>query len=265
MTKPVTTITFSERKQAGEKIAMLTAYDFPTAQLIESSPIDAILVGDSVGMAVMGDRDTLSVTMDTMVHHTKMVTRAIHTKLVVADLPFLSYQITAEEALQNAGRLVAEASAHCVKLEGSAAQFGPAIEMILRAGIPVMGHIGLTPQSVHKFGGYRIQGRKDEDRKRLMEEAKGLQDIGCFAIVLECMPPDLAAEITQSLQIPTIGLGAGDQCDGQVLVLHDILGWGQTRFCKSFANVKDSMAQAFNDYATEVKNGTFPAEEHTYS
>lgn len=261
----VTTVTFQDRKRAGEKIAMLTAYDYPTARLMdESGAIDAILVGDSVGMAVMGRRDTLSVTMDTMVHHTEMVSRAVKRALIIADLPFLSYQLNAEEALRNAGRLVAQAGAHCVKLEGSAQKFGDAIRMILNAGIPVMGHIGLTPQSVHQFGGYKIQGRDEAGRQRLKQEALGLQDAGCFAVVLECMPPDLAAEITQSLTIPTIGIGAGAGCDGQVLVLHDMLGWGATKFTKQFGDVRGVMAQAFLDYAREVKAAEFPAVEHTY-
>jgi len=261
----VTTVTFQERKRAGEKIAMLTAYDYPTARLIDEAGVDAILVGDSLGMALMGRSDTLGVTMDDMVHHTRMVTRAVSRCLVVADLPFLSYQVNPEEALRNAGRLVAEGGAQAVKLEGGTDKYGAAIATILRAGVPVMGHIGLTPQSVHQFGGYKVQGRNEEARARLKAEALGLQEIGCFAVVLECMPPTLAAEISASLSIPTIGIGAGPDCDGQVLVLHDMLGWGETRFTRTFADVRGVMKQAFTDYATEVRSGSFPAKEHTYS
>ena len=261
---PVTTRTLQKRKQAGEKITMLTAYDFPTARLLDEAGIDIVLVGDSLGMAVMGHHDTLGVTMDQMVHHTRMVTRAVDNAFVVADMPFLSYQTNPEDALRNAGRLVGAACARAVKLEGPTGSFGEAIEAILRAGIPVMGHIGLTPQSVHRFGGYRVQGRSAEDRERLKEEALGLQEIGCFAVVLECMPAGLAAEITESLEIPTIGIGAGAQCDGQVLVVHDMLGWGQTRFARTFTDVRAAMANAFEDYIREVKAGSFPAEEHTY-
>lgn len=265
MASRVTTLTFRERKRAGEKIAVLTAYDYPTAKLMDESSVDAILVGDSLGMAIMGYSDTLQVTMDDMAHHTGMVARAVERALVIADMPFLSYQVNAEEALRNAGRLVGQAGAHAVKLEGSADKFSDAIRAILRAGIPVMGHIGLTPQSVHQFGGYRVQGRDAESRARLKKEAAGLQEIGCFSIVLECVPADLATEITQSLSIPTIGIGAGPDCDGQVLVLHDILGWGGTRFSKTYADVRSEMARAFEAYAQEVKSGAFPEEIHTYS
>lgn len=261
----VTTLALQKRKREGAKIAMITAYDFPTAQLIDECGMDVILVGDSVGMAVMGMDDTLGVTMDVMVHHTKMVSHGARRAMIVADMPFLSYQVNAEEALRNAGRLVAEGGAQAVKVEGSMKKFGPAIEMILRAGIPVMGHIGLTPQSVHQLGGYRVQGRTEEDRERLKEEALGLQEAGCFAIVLECMPPDLAAEITQALEIPTIGIGAGPQCDGQVLVLHDMLGWGHTKFTKTFGNVRGALEAAVTAYVDEVKGASFPAQEHTFA
>lgn len=261
---PVTTLTFQDRKRRGEKIAMLTAYDFPTAQLLDAAGVDAILVGDSVGMAVMGYHDTLSVTMDDMVHHTRMVSRAVEHAFVIADMPFLSYQINSEEALRNAGRLVSEAGAKAVKLEGSAEKFGDAIRNILNAGVPVMGHLGLTPQSVHKLGGYRVQGRTESDRQRLREEALALEAAGCFALVLECIPPDLAANITASLSIPTIGIGAGVDCDGQVLVLHDMLGWGQTRFTKTFGDIRGAISCAVADYTREVREGTFPATEHTY-
>ncbi len=261
----VTTVTFQQRKKAGEKITVLTAYDYPSAKLVDEAGVDAILVGDSLGMAIMGKRDTLSVTVEDILHHTRMVTRAVERCFVIADMPFLSYQVNHEEALRNAGRLVAEGGAQAVKLEGGADKYGDAITTILKAGIPVMGHIGLTPQSVHQFGGYKIQGRDEAGRERLLREAKGLQDIGCFSIVLECMPPGLAKEITESLSIPTIGIGAGADCDGQVLVMHDMLGWGGTRFTKTFGDARGTMKKAFEDYVTEVRSGTFPAVEHTYS
>jgi len=261
----VTTVTFQQRKKAGDKITVLTAYDYPSAKIMDEAGVDAILVGDSMGMAIMGKRDTLGVTVDDILHHTRMVTRAVERCFVIADMPFLSYQVNHEEALRNAGRLVAEGGAQAVKLEGGPDKYGDAITTILKAGVPVMGHIGLTPQSVHQFGGYKIQGRDEAGRERLLREAKGLEELGCFAIVLECMPPGLAQEITQSIGIPTIGIGAGPDCDGQVLVMHDMLGWGATRFTKTFGDVQGAMKQAFGDYVTEVRAGTFPAAEHTYS
>lgn len=264
MSSRITIATFRERKQSGEKIAVLTAYDYPSAILQDEAGVDAILVGDSLGMAVMGGKDTLSVTMDDMLHHTRMVARAAQRAMVIADMPFLSYQICPEEALRNAGRFIAEAGAQAVKLEGPGGRFGAAIELILRAGIPVMGHIGLTPQSVHQMGGYKVQGRDAAARERLKQEALGLQELGCFSIVLECIPADLAAEITASLQIPTIGIGAGAGCDGQVLVMHDMLGWGKARFTKTFADARALMLQAFKEYAEEVKSGAFPTEAQTY-
>ena len=184
--------------------------------------------------------------------------------LVVADMPFLSYQVSPEEALRNAGRLIVEGGARAVKLEGPVDKFGSSIGAILRAGIPLMGHIGLTPQSVHQMGGYKVQGRSPEGRARLKDEARGLEEAGCFAIVLECVPADLSAEITEMLSIPTIGIGAGAVCDGQVLVLHDILGWGKTRFTKTFGDVRGLMLQACRDYASAVRGGSFPGPEHEF-
>ncbi len=260
----VTCASLQARKEAGEKITLLTAYDYPTAKLIDESEIDAILVGDSVGMAVMGRADTLSVTIGDMVRHTRMVSRAAQRALVISDMPFLSYQVSTEEAVRNAGRLIAEGGAHAVKLEGPATQFGAVIAALLRAGIPVMGHAGLTPQSIHKFGGFKVQGRGSAGRASVLEGARGLEEAGCFAVVLECIPADLAGEITQTLSIPTIGIGAGPACDGQVLVLHDILGWGATRFSKTFHDVRGGIAQAIDAYTREVRQGDFPAKEHCY-
>lgn len=260
----VTAVSLKTRKEAGEKIVVLTAYDYPTAQILDECGVDVILVGDSGGMVVMGRPNTLSVTVDEMVHHTRMVSSAVHNALVLADMPFLSYQVSPEEAVRNAGRLVAEGGAHGVKLEGPADKFGDAIEAILRAGIPVMGHIGLTPQSVHQIGGYKVQGRSQECRDRLKHEAEGLERAGCFSLVIECVPSDLASEITAMVSIPTIGIGAGPGCDGQVMVLHDILGWGKTKFSKTYGDVRSLISQACASYASEVRAGVFPAEEHTY-
>lgn len=260
----VTAVSLKSRKEAGEKIAVLTAYDFPTAQLLDECDIDVILVGDSCATALMGHKDTLSMTMDAMIHHTAMVSAATKNALVVGDMPFLSYQVSPEEAVRNAGRFIAEGRAQAVKLEGSVDRVGQAIQKILNAGIPVMGHIGLIPQSVHQIGGYKVQGRGDASRQSLLRQAKELEEIGCFAIVLECVMPKVAEEITASLTIPTIGIGAGAACDGQVLVMHDMLGWGRTKFAKCFGDVKALMEEAFKSYIAEVKSGTYPAKEHEY-
>ena len=261
----VRTTTLRKRKEDGEKITVLTAYDYPTAKLMDEAGLDVLLVGDSVGMVVQGYPDTLGVTMDMMVYHITMVSRAAEQAMVVGDMPFLSYQVSAEDAVRNAGRFVSEGGAHAVKLEGSADKFGTAIRAILDAGIPVMGHIGLTPQSINQIGGYKVQGRDPQARERLKEEALGLEAIGCFAVVLELVQADLAGEITASLTIPTIGIGSGAGCDGQVLVMHDILGLGMyTKFSKVFGDVKSVMEKAFRDYVREVKEGTFPDSEHEH-
>ncbi len=261
----ITATSLQRSKQDGEKIAVLTAYDHPFGMIVDEAGVDAVLVGDSCGNVVMGRRDTLSVTMDEMVHHVRMVATGVKRALVIADMPFLSYQVSPEDAVRNAGRFVTEAGAQAVKLEGPADKFGQSMRAILNTGIPLMGHIGLTPQSVHQIGGYKVQGKSAESRKRLKDEARSLEALGCFAVVLECIPWDLAAEITQMLRVPTIGIGAGAGCDGQVLVLHDILGWGSTRFTKTFADVRAIARQACTDYVNEVKSGVFPAEEHQYS
>ncbi len=261
----IRTTSLRGRKEKGEKIAMLTAYDHPTAKLMDEAGVDVILVGDSVGTAVAGFEDTLKVTMDQMVYHTRIVSAAVDHALVVGDMPFLSYQVSPEEALLNAGRFVAEGGAQAVKLEGPVDKFGDSIAAILRAGIPVMGHIGLTPQSIHQIGGYRVQGREDEAKERLKEEALGLERAGCFAIVLELVQADVAKEITEALSIPTIGIGAGPDCDGQVLVMHDMLGFGPERkFVKVFGNAREVMSQAFESYVREVKDQSFPTEEQTH-
>lgn len=261
----VRTTTLLERKRAGEKITALTAYDYPTAKLLDECGVDLVLVGDSCANNVMGLPDTLSITMDDMVHHVKMVSRAVERALVVADMPFLSYQVDPEDALRNAGRFVAEAGAHAVKLEGPADKFGDAIRAILNAGIPVMGHIGFTPQSIHQIGGYKVQGRGREAGQRLKQEALGLQDVGCFALVLELIQADVAVEITETVTIPTIGIGSGPGCDGQVLIVHDILGFTPPRsYFKVFGDAKAVMRSAFERYIREVKEGVFPGKEHSH-
>ncbi len=255
---------FVAKKAAGEKLALLTAYDFPFALIIDEAGIDAILVGDSCAMTVMGRETTLGITVDELLHHTKTVAAGASNCLVIADLPFMSYQISPEEAVRNAGRFVAEGGAHCVKLEGPPRRIGRAIHAILDADIPVMGHLGLTPQSIHQFGGFKVQGRDKAAREQMKLDALELEKIGCFGVVLECVPPDLAQEISASLSIPVIGIGAGSGCDGQILVIYDILGWGKTRFSKTFADVRGLLSSAVGDYIREVKSETFPAKEHEY-
>ncbi len=262
----VRTTTLLKRKQEGEKITVLTAYDYPSARIMDACGMDVLMVGDSLGNNVMGLPDTLGVTMEHMLHHTAMVSRAAESALVVGDMPFMSYQVNPDEAVRNAGRFIAEAGAHAVKLEGPASRFGETIRRIIGTGIPVMGHIGLTPQSVHQIGGYKVQGRGEEAAARLKEEAMGLQEIGCFAIVLELVTVDVAAEISSMLSIPTIGIGSGAGCDGQVLIMHDILGFNeQRRFFKIFGNAREVYEQAFRAYIEEVKAGRFPAEEHGHT
>lgn len=261
----ITTLNFLEKKQKHEKLVLLTAYDYLIAQIEDEAGVDGILVGDSVGMTLMGRDTTLGVTVDMMVYHTSMVSRAVKRALIISDMPFLSYQISAEEAVRNAGRLVAEGGAQAVKLEGPVSKFGPAIRKILDAGIPVMGHIGLTPQSILELGGYKVQGRTEKCRERLKREAKELAEIGCFALVLECIPSDLAKEITESIEIPTIGIGAGRDCDGQILVCYDILGWGKARFAKTYVDARSEISKAITQFINEVHSGQYPEDKHSYT
>lgn len=261
-----TVVTFKEAKQKGEKLTMLTAYDYSMAKIMDGAGINGILVGDSVAMVCLGHKDTLSVTMEEMLHHTKAVVRGVENALVVGDMPFMSYQVSVEEAVRNAGRFIKEAGAAAVKLEGGASVC-PQIEAIVRAQIPVMGHIGLTPQSTNLLGGFKVQGKDEETAKKLMEEAKLLEASGAFAIVLECVPAALAEVITASVSIPTIGIGAGAGCDGQILVYQDMLGLFSDftpKFVKHFANLKEVVEKAFRDYISEVNNGSFPATEHSF-
>lgn len=249
-------------KAEGKRFAMLTAYDFPTARILDEAGIPVLLVGDSVANNVLGYENTLPVTMEEMLHHTRAVVRGARAAMVVGDMPFLSYQVSAEEGVRNAGRFLKEGGAHAVKIEG------PQVELtqrLVELGIPVMAHVGLTPQSVHGMGGYRVQGR-GEDSARLLEEAQALQKAGSFAIVVEGVPSDLGAEITRTLQIPTIGIGAGPGTDAQVLVVHDLLGLSERlpRFAKAYADLRREIGDAARAFAGEVEDGTFPDESHAY-
>lgn len=264
--KKVTTNTFRLKKQRGEVITMLTAYDYATALAVDLAGIDSILVGDSLGMVVLGYENTLPVTMDEMIHHCKAVARGANYALLTGDMPFMSYQASVEEAVRNAGRFLQESGMDSVKLEGGRERRA-AVEAIVSAGIPVMGHIGLTPQSVHQFGGFRAQGKSAEAAKRLFEDALILQEAGCFSIVLETIPTQLAKLMSEKLDIPTIGIGAGGGCDGQVLVTHDLLGLFDRftpKFVKKYAHLHKEMAAAISAYKGDVESGSFPAEEHSF-
>lgn len=261
-----TTTSLAAQKQSGDKITMLTAYDYSTAKLIDESGINCILVGDSLGMVMLGYDSTLPVTMDDMLHHTKAVARGAKNSMVIADMPFMSYQTSVYDAVKNAGRLIQEGGAAAVKLEGGAAVCDR-IEAIVKASIPVVAHLGLTPQSINAFGGFKVQGKDEQRAKELIEDAKKIEAAGAFMVVLECVPAKLAEIISREISIPTIGIGAGAGCDGQVLVYQDMLGLFSDftpKFVKKFANIGDAMKVAFKDYIDEVKNGTFPAEEHSF-
>lgn len=261
-----TVATLQEQKNNNEKITMLTAYDYSTAKLMDQSGINCILVGDSLGMVMLGYPDTLSVTMEDMIHHTKAVTRGCTETFVVADMPFMSYQTSVYDAVVNAGRLIKEGGAQCVKLEGGL-EVCPQIEAIVKASIPVMAHLGLTPQSVNAFGGFKVQGKDEEAARRILQEALAVQEAGAFAVVLECVPAKLAALISAKLEIPTIGIGAGNGCDGQVIVYQDMLsmyGGFKPKFVKQYANLGEQMKEAFSEYIRETQDGSFPAEEHTF-
>ena len=261
-----TVVTFKESKERNEKLTMLTAYDYSTAKLIDSCGINGILVGDSLGMVCLGYEDTLSVTMEDMIHHTKAVSRGCTNTLIVADMPFMSYQTSTYDAVVNAGRLIKEGRAHAVKLEGGVELFSQ-IQSIVNSSIPVMGHIGLTPQSVNAFGGFKVQGRDELAAKKLIEDALAVEDAGAFAVVLEGVPSKLASLITKKLNIPTIGIGAGASCDGQVLVYQDMLGMFSDftpKFVKKYENIGEKMKNAFSNYIDEVKTEVFPSEEHSF-
>lgn len=261
-----TAATFVAAKAKGEKLSMLTAYDYSTAKLEDESGINGILVGDSLGNVVLGYEDTVSVTMEDMIHHGAAVARGAKNALVVVDMPFMSYEVTVEEAVRNAGRLMKEGRAGAVKLEGGV-RVAEQIRAIVKAGIPVMGHIGLTPQSINVFGGFKVQGKSEEAARALLADAKAVEEAGAFAVVIEAVPAALAQMITDAVSIPTIGIGAGAGCDGQILVYQDMLGMFSDftpKFVKRYANVGEVMREAFANYAAEVASGAFPTEEHTY-
>ncbi|MDR3901086.1 MAG: 3-methyl-2-oxobutanoate hydroxymethyltransferase [Slackia sp.] len=261
-----TAATFAAAKAKGEKLSMLTAYDYSTAKLEDESGINGILVGDSLGNVVLGYEDTVSVTMEDMIHHGAAVARGAKNALVVVDMPFMSYEVTVEEAVRNAGRLMKEGRAGAVKLEGGV-RVAEQIRAIVKAGIPVMGHIGLTPQSINVFGGFKVQGKSEEAARALLADAKAVEEAGAFAVVIEAVPAALAKMITDAVSIPTIGIGAGAGCDGQILVYQDMLGMFSDftpKFVKRYANVGEVMREAFANYAAEVASGAFPTEEHTY-
>ena len=264
--RPVTVPDISGRKNSGKKITALTAYDYSFSKLLDATDIDIILVGDSLGMVSLGHENTLSVTLENMIDHTRAVKRGAQRALVVGDMPFMSYQVSVEQAVTNAGRPIQEGGASAVKLEGGA-RMADRVQAIVQAGIPVMGHIGLTPQSVHQFGGYKVQGKNYLDSRQIRQDARDLQNAGIFAVVMEGIPGELAEEITSELKIPTIGIGAGLHCDGQILVLHDLLGLTQDfvpKFVKQYAQLADILKSAVSEYIQEVRTETFPGQEHTY-
>jgi 3-methyl-2-oxobutanoate hydroxymethyltransferase len=257
---------FLEKKKEGRKITMLTAYDYPFARIVDEAGIDAILVGDSLGMVVQGLENTLPVTMDEMIYHTKMVTRAVKNAMVIGDMPFMSYQTGISEAVKNAGRFLKEAGASAVKIEGGA-EIAEHIRALTKSDIPVMAHIGLTPQSVHRMGGYKVQGKTEGAAKRLIEEAHIVEDAGAFSLLIEAIPMNLAKRITEELSIPTIGIGAGPHCDGQILVLHDVIGLFERfvpKFVKQYAKVKEDTLKAIKTYREEIEKGIFPSKDQSF-
>lgn len=261
-----TVTTFKDAKKQGKKLTMLTAYDYSTAKLFDEAGIDSMLVGDSLGMTMLGYDSTLPVTMEDMIHHTKAVVRGAKNTLVVGDMPYMSYHLSVQQAVENAGRFIKEAGAQAVKLEGGAA-FCPEIEAMTRASIPVVGHLGLTPQSINAFGGFKVQGKSEEAARKIIEDAQALEAAGAFAIVLECVPAKLAEIITAKVAVPTIGIGAGAGCDGQVLVYQDMLGMYDNftpKFVRKFAEVGAMMKQGVQEYCAAVQDSSFPAAEHTF-
>lgn len=261
-----TVSTLLKQKQEGKKISMLTCYDYSTAKLMEEAGVNTILVGDSLGNTMLGYSDTIQVTMEDMIHHCAAVSRGIENIFLVCDMPFMSYQTSVYDAVVNAGRLMKEGHANMVKLEGGK-EVCPQIEAIVKASIPVCAHLGLTPQSINSLGGYKVQGKSEADAQKLIDDARAVQKAGASMLVLECVPAKLAKKITDMLDIPTIGIGAGNECDGQVLVFQDMLGMFTDfvpKFVKQFAGVGEVMKQAFKDYINEIQNGSFPAEEHSY-
>lgn len=265
-TRAVTTHRLAEMKSAGQKIAMLTAYDYTMARLVDESGVDVILVGDSAANVMAGHESTVPITIEHMIYHTQCVIAGVKRALVVSDLPFMSYQLSSKQALQTAGRMMKEAGSHAVKVEGGQQMVG-SIRRIVQAGIPVMGHLGLTPQSIYQFGSYKVRAREASEAQQLRDDALRIQDAGAFALVLEKIPADLAQEVSASLEIPTIGIGAGGDCDGQVLVLHDMLGMNEgfePRFLRRFAEVGQAIREGVSSYTAAVKSGDFPNESESY-
>ena len=265
--KKVTIAELLQKKEKGQKITMMTAYDYPTANLVDQAGIDIVLVGDSLGMVMLGYDSTVPVTMDEMIHHCKAVSRGTKNSFIIGDMPFMSYHISIEQAIINAGRFIKEASCDSVKLEGGS-DMAPVIKAIVRVGIPVCAHIGLTPQTATMLSGFKVQGKDAESAKELIQSAKDLEAAGAFMIVMECIPDSLAARITRELTIPTIGIGAGKDCDGQVLVYHDLVGLFERftpKFVKQYTNLSPRIKEALVQYRTEVENGTFPGPEHTFA
>ena len=262
----VTVPEIRKMKQKGEKITALTAYDYSFSRILDEAGVDILLVGDSLGSVIQGRENTLPVTLGEVIYHTRAVVRGRERALVVADMPFLSFQISVEEAKRNAGKIIQEAGAEAVKLEGGVEML-ETIEAIVKIGIPVMGHVGLTPQSLHRFGGYKVQGKEKDQREKIVQDALAVEEGGAFSVVLESIPLDLAQEITRRLSIPTIGIGAGVHCDGQVLVVHDMLGLFDMytpKFVKRYADLKSVMSEAVRNYNAEVREGKFPDEEHSF-
>jgi 3-methyl-2-oxobutanoate hydroxymethyltransferase len=260
--RPVTVPDFLAAKARGTRLTMLTAYDYITARLLDAAGVDCLLVGDSLGMVVQGQPDSLAVTLDEMIYHTRLVMRGVRRSLVVTDMPFMSYQVSPQQALENAGRLIKEGNAHAVKLEGGV-RSAPAVSAITAADIPLMGHVGLTPQSVRRLGGFKVQ----RDAARLLDDALAIEAAGAFALVVECVPAELGARITEAVKIPTIGIGAGPHCDGQVLVTPDLLGLFtdfRPRFAKQYADLGAEVRQAVEAYCREVREGAFPGAEHSF-
>ncbi len=259
-------IDLKEKKSSGEKITMLTAYDYPTAELVDQAGVDTILVGDSLGMVVLGYQNTLAVTLEDMIHHGRAVVRGVEKSMVIIDMPFMTYQITREKAMENAARVIQETGADAVKLEGGV-EIADAVQGITEAGIPVLGHLGLTPQSVGQMGGFKVQGKDIQTALKMIDDARKLEKAGAFGVVLECVPWLLAGLITRSISIPTIGIGAGEHCDGQVLVYHDVMGLTtgkRPKFVKEYANARAEMEKGIQGYIQEVKEGKFPAKDHRF-
>jgi len=262
----VTVLDFRKKKENKEKITMLTAYDSPMGRIIDAAGLDAVLVGDSVGMVMLGYESTVQVSMDEMIHHAKAVKRGVKRAFIIGDMPFLSYQASDADAIRNAGRFIQDGGSDAVKLEGGK-EVVPRVKAIIDAGIPVLGHIGLTPQSITKIGGYKVQGKDPKAAKKLIEDASALEEAGCFAVVLECLPAELAAKITESVSIPTIGIGSGRFCDGQVLVTNDIIGYFDgfsPKFVKRYADVGKAIKEAIDGFKDEVISGKYPDDEHSF-